>query len=209
MCLGGGNSASKQAAAQAAQQTNEINQNVSAINSAFANRQGQYDDYLGALRKSYGTELAKQTASAGRNLKFANARGGLTGGSESAQLGGELQQEEARGAMTAEQTAQAKLAGLKSQDEATRLQLISMAQAGGNIGNAAQEASTALQANIQNAESGLAPTTLGDVFGGLTSNLNTMNQAYQQRLGLRAAQSYLNAFSNSANTNTGFGGPSK
>lgn len=191
MCTGS-NSAASEAEQQAQQQQQATNSNVNAINSAFANRSGQYSSYLGALRQSYQTQLNQQQAVASRQLKFANARGGLTGGSESAQLGGVEQQEIGQAELQNEQTAQSKLAGLESADQAERLQMISLAQSGSNIGNAAQETATSLQANIQNAQAGLAAGNVGSAFGGVADTYNNMNTAAAQRSALSAI--YGNAF---------------
>jgi hypothetical protein len=206
MCLPNNNSATTAAENQANQQQQNITQNVSAINNAFANRQGQYDQYLAALNTSYQTQLAQQQAQAGRQLKFSLARGGQTGGSIAAQEGGELQREEGQGQVTAQEQAQAKLAGLESSDVAEKQQMISLAESGANIGNAAQQTATALQANLNNAQSNLGPNTLGNVFGNINNTTNAMNNAYQSRMGLRAAQAYANPFSNSTSTAGGYGG---
>lgn len=205
MCMGGGNSATQAAQQQQQQQQQAVNQNVSAINSAFANRQSQYSNYLGALNKSYQTQLNLQQADASRNLKFALARSGMTGGSVAADQGANLQREMGQATLGASEQAQAKLAALESSDAATQQQMIALAQSGANIGNAAGETAAALKANLDNAQSNLGPNTLGQAFGGLTNTINQMNQGYQTRLGLRAAQAYAGAFSNNATTASGYG----
>ena len=206
MCLPNSNSATTAATNQAAQQAATVNNQINSINSAFANRQGQYNNYLSALNTSYQTQLQQQQASAGRQLKFSLARGGQTGGSVAAQQGGELQREEGQGQITAQEQAQAKLAGLQSSDVAEKQQMISLAESGANIGNAAQQTATALQANLNNAQTNLGPNTLGQVFGGITNTTNAMNTAYASRMGLRAAQAYANPFSNATSTAGGFSG---
>ncbi|MDE2098514.1 MAG: hypothetical protein KGL39_14770 [Patescibacteria group bacterium] len=203
--MGGGNSATQAAQQQQQQQQQAVNQNVSAINSAFANRQSQYSNYLGALNKSYQTQLNLQQADASRNLKFALARSGMTGGSVAADQGANLQREMGQATLGASEQAQAKLAALESSDAATQQQMIALAQSGANIGNAAGETAAALKANLDNAQSNLGPNTLGQAFGGLTNTINQMNQGYQTRLGLRAAQAYAGAFSNNATTASGYG----
>jgi hypothetical protein len=203
MCFGGGN-ASQAATQQQEQQNAEVSSNIAGINSAFANRQGQYNDYLNALNKSYQTQLNYQQASASRGLKFALARGGMTGSSVAADQGAELQREMGQAQVTSEEQAQAKLAGLQSSDLASKQQMISLAESGANIGNAAQQTATALQSNIQGAQTNLGPNTLGQMFGGITNTVNNMNTAASTRMGLRAAQAYTNPFSNSAATNSGY-----
>jgi len=204
MCSSSNNSATQAAEQQQATQQANIQQNTAAINSAFANRQSQYTQYLNALNSSYQTQLNQQQANASRQLKFSLSRGGLTGSSVAADQGGELQRELGQGQVTAQEQAQAKLAGLESSDVAEKQQMLSLAASGDNIGNAAQQTATALQANLNNAQSALGPNTLGNVFGNLTNTTNQMNTNYQQRQGLRAAQAYTNPFSNTASTSSGY-----
>lgn len=204
MCFGGGGNAAAAAAQQQANQQQNINQNVNSINSAFQGRQGQYDDYLKALNTSYQSQLATQQGDASRGLRFALARNGQTGGSVAADQGGELQKEEGQGQITAAQQAQAKLAGLKSSDQAERQQLISLAQSGANVGNAGLQTADSLSANLEGAQKELGPNTLGNIFGGVSNSISSYNTAAQQRLGLRAAQAYTGAFSNSTTTNAGY-----
>lgn len=207
MCFGGGGNAAAAAAQQQANQQQNINQNVNSINDAFQGRQGQYNDYLKALNTSYQSQLATQQGDASRGLKFALARNGQTGGSVAADQGGELQKEEGQGEITAAQQAQAKLAGLKSSDQAERQQLISLAQSGANVGNAGLQTADALSANLEGAQKELGPNTLGNIFGGVANSISGYNTAAQQRLGLRAAQAYTGPFSNSTSTNAGYTGP--
>ena len=205
MCGSTGNAADAAAAQQADQQA-AVQNSISQINSAFAGRQAQYNDYLSALNKSYQTQLNLQQAQSSRSLKFALARGGLTGSSVAADQGAELQREMGQGTVNAEQQAQAKLASLQSADVASKQQEIALAESGANIGNANQQTATALQANLNNAQANLGSDTLGNAFGGITNTINNYNTAAQTRLGLRAAQAYTNPFSNSSTTNAGFTG---
>jgi hypothetical protein len=206
MCYGSSNSASNAATAQQAAQQASINSNVSAINAAFAGRQSQYTNYQNALNSSYQTQLNQQDQTASRNLKFALAGSGETGSSVAADQGGQLQQQMGQGEVTAQEQAQSKTAALESSDNAEQQQLTQLAETGANIGNAGQQAATGLTANLNNAQSALGPNTLGNVFGGVTNTINNMNTAAQTRLGLKAAQAYTGAFTNSATTSSGFGG---
>lgn len=194
MCMGGGNSAAQAAQQQEAQRQGEISTNVNAINGAFANRQPQYDQYLNATRGVYSTELNRQQGIAGRNLKFALARQGQTGGSVAADQGDELGREMAKGTITAEQKAQGQVSQLQSQDQAERLQMISLAQSGSDIGNAATQTADALRANLGTAMAGSTASGLGDVFGNVTQNVNNMQNAALTRKGLAAANLYAQPF---------------
>ena len=184
------NSANAAAQQQVQTQQQGITNNVAAINQAFSGRQQQYTNYLNALNTSYQQQLGVQQASAGRGLKFALARGGMTGSSVAADQGGLLQQEMGQGTITAAQQAQAKLAGLQSSDQAAKNQMISLAQAGNMTGAPAQQSATALNANLNNAQANLGPDTLGNVFGATTNSVQNMQAQQQQRLGLNASSMY-------------------
>ena len=206
MCFPSSNSATQAAQTQASNQQATIAGSIANINAAYGNRQSQYDSYLKALNTSYQQQLNTQQAAASRGLKFSLARGGLTGSSVAANQGAELQKEMGQGTLTAAEQAQAKLAGLQSSDIASKEQMMSLATSGAQIGNAGQQMGTMLQANLNNAQSALAPNTLGNVFGGITGVASNMNTAAQTRLGLRAAQAYANPFSNATSTAGGYGG---
>src|SRR5580704_2571524 len=152
MCGGSPSAAQNAANQQQAQTQASISNNVSQINNAFGNRSQEYSQYQNALQTQYQTELNRQQAIATRNQKFATARNGLSGGSAAVDAGNLLGQEEAEGTVNAQQQVQSNVAKLEAADQATKQQMISMAQAGGNIGNAAQMTADALQANIGNAQ---------------------------------------------------------
>lgn len=185
MC-GGGNKASDAATQQEAQRQATIGSNVTSINSAFGDRTKQYTDYSKALQDQYETELNRQQGIASRNLKFSTARSGNTGGSVAVDQGQLLGQETAKGTLNAQQQVGSAVAGLQAKDEATRQQMISLAQSGGDIGNAANQTANALQANIGSAKSVNVEQGLGDVFGGISTNINAANNAAALRSGIYA-----------------------
>jgi hypothetical protein len=185
MCGGGGN-ASAAAQQQEAQREATISSNVKDINSAFGNRTAQYGDYAKALQGQYETELNRQQGIAARNLKFSNARSGVTGGSTAVDQGALLGQETAAGTLKAQQQVGSAVAGLQSKDEATREQMISLAQSGGDIGNGAIQTGNALQANLGNAMSQNVANGLGDAFGGVTQSINNAQNAAALRSGIYA-----------------------
>lgn len=203
MCFGGGNGAAGAAAQAESQREAEISANVNSINQTFAGRQGQYQQYLNAAQNTYQTELNRQQATAGRNLKFALARGGLSGSSVAADQGAELGREQAQGTITAEQKAQGALTNLQAQDQSERLQLINEAQSGTDIGDAAQQTAQALSANLNAAQSNVNAAGLGDVFGGLATTYNNMNNAALTRKGLNNSLQYV--YGNQSGQATGKG----
>lgn len=187
---------SAEARATAAEQARQagITKNVTDINSAFGGRQGQYDQLGAALRERYGGQLKLQQGEAARKLKFSLARGGLTGGSAQVDAGRTLSREATEGTLAAERAAQGGVAGLKSQDEASRLQLISLAQSGSDIGNAAAQTASALKANAEGAASAATPAALGDIFGSTAATYKAQQDAAARRKGLQDANAYANPF---------------
>lgn len=205
MC-GGGNNAAAAAAQQETERQANISQNVNQIDSSFANRAPQYEKYLGATRNLYQTELGRQQGIAARGQKFALARSGLTGSSVAADQGNELGRQMAAGSIAAEQKAQSGLASLQGQDNAERLQLISLAQSGADIGNAATQSADALRANLGTAMAGATASGLGDMFGGITQDVNNFNNAAAARRGINNSQQYIYGNTSSKATGNTFGG---
>jgi hypothetical protein len=183
------------AAAQEAARQKRISQNVTDINKAYAGRESQYGAFTAALRKQYGTDLGRQQTAASRNLKFNLARGGLTGGSVAVDTGRNLAREGAQATLTAESRAKAAEADLRSRDEQSRLSMISLAQSGNDIGNAAMQTGNALRANIQNAQATGQTQGLGELFGGTAATYKAMQEAAAMRKGLKYSEIYANPFS--------------
>lgn len=171
---------------QEAERQKRISANVANINSAYAGREGQYKAFADALRQRFGSDLNRQYESANRNLRFELAGAGLTGGSVARDQGRDLSREMAEGTVAAESKVNEAEAGLRGQDENARLQLISLAQTGGDIGNPAMQASNMLRANLQNAQGGTA-AKLGDVFGSTAATYKQLQDARNLRRGLTSS----------------------
>lgn len=186
--------AAEQAAAAEAERQATISGNVNNINSAYAGREGQYTDFLDALRKTYGNELNRQQTDASRNLKFSLARGGLTGGSSAVFAGKNLTREANQGTLNAESKAQGAVSDLRAKDEQTRLSEISLAQSGADIGDAASQTANSLRANIGAAQSANTASGLGDVFGGTATTYKAMQEAAALRRGLKQSEIYTQPF---------------
>jgi hypothetical protein len=182
------------AAAEAARQA-RISGNVRDINSAFSGRMPQYEKFGTALRERLNGVLGKQQQDATRQSKFALARGGLTGGSAAIDAGRNLTREAQEGALKVEQQARGGVADLMSKDEQARTQMISLAQSGNDIGNAASQTAASLRANLQGAESADLINGLGDVFGNTAKTYRAQQDAAARRRGLSEASTYAKAFS--------------
>jgi len=194
MCLGGGDKATKAAERQEAERQARISGNVAGINKAFKGREPQYADFSAALREQYGNVLGRQRADATRQSRFALARGGLTGGSAAIDAGRTLNREAQEGTLAAERQVQGKTADLRGQDEASRLQMISLAQSGSDIGNAASQTANALRSNLGSAMNTNVTEGLGDVFGDTASVYRSQQEAAARRKGLKEATVYANPY---------------
>jgi len=190
---------SKKAASNAAQAEAErlarISGNVADINSAFSGREAQYDQLGDALRERLNTQLGQQRADATRQTKFSLARGGLTGGSAAIDAGKVLARENQEGVLGAERQARAGVANLRAEDENARSRLISLAQSGNDIGNAAAQSASLLKANLGTAENASNVNDLGEVFGRTAAGYRAQQDAAARRRGLNDATTYARAFS--------------
>ncbi len=186
-------SAERRAAQVEADRQKRISGNVANINSAFSGRQPQYDALGAALRERFNTDLARQRADATRQSKFSLARGGLSGGSAAVDAGRLLKREGQEGVLQAERQARAGVADLQAKDEQARTQLISLAQSGNDIGDAAAQTSQMLRANLAGANS--LQNGLGEVFGNTAKTYRAQQDAAARRRGLSEASTYAKAFS--------------
>lgn len=147
-------------------------------------RQKQYGDYVDALRSYYTDDANRQKAIADRNLKFSMARAGLTGGSASADAGKTLSDEYSRGILQAENSAQASLADMMSQDQQSRLNLISLANSGTDVTSAAANAAAAMKSATANAKTTAQAQSLGDIFSNTGALIKKQDDAAKTRKGI-------------------------
>lgn len=170
--MGTGNGAANAANAANEQQQQQIQQAVQQINAAYSSpsRTAQYDTYGKNLSDYYTGQVNTQEATNARNLKFAQARSGLTGGSAAVDSNTQLQKDYTQGLLTASQQSQAGKASLEQSDVQAKNQLIGLAQQGNFTGTipgqvaAAQSASLGASQNYSNANA------IGNVFSG-TANI--------------------------------------
>lgn len=146
-------------------------------------RQRQYNDFVGAVRDNYVRDAQRQKAVTDRNLKFSMARSGLVGGSADVDAKRTLGEEFNRGILTAEGKAQSALADLRAQDEASRLDLIQLAQSGLDATTATQRAGAQIAASAQGAKSDAMAQGLGDIFGSTSAIYKQQQEAAARRAG--------------------------
>lgn len=173
--MGSSNKAADAANAANAQQQQQIQNSVSQINSAFSNpsRQAQYDQYGRNLGNYLTGQVNNQEAVNARNLKFANARSGLTGGSSAVDSNTQLQKDYTQGLLQASQQAQAGQAALQQSDINAKNQLIGLAQQGNYTGAIPTQVAQAQGASLGAAQNAFNANALGNVFQGT-------GQIYQQ-----------------------------
>jgi hypothetical protein len=194
MC-GGSDDATKQAQQAEAERRRETAAATSAIERAFAGRQGQLDDFVAALREQFTGEARKQRDRVARRGKFSLARAGLTGGSAAADFGTRLGDEFQDALLESERQSQLSLSDLLSADEASKSRLLSLAQSGLDVGSAARQAGQALQSNITGAKARSAVSSLGDLFANTRNIFIQQEEAAQRRRGLRESQVFADPFS--------------
>lgn len=195
MCGGGSSSASDAAQAREDERQAEIESATSAIDAAFGNRGAQQQDFVRSLRAFLTGDVRKQQTVAARRSKFGLARAGLTGGSAAIGQGRTLADEFSEGLLRAERGAQGGLADLRAQDEASRLQLLGLAQTGLSSGTAAARASEAIRSNLAGASARGLQQDIGDVFGKTSDLFRSQEEAAERRRGLRESEVFADPFS--------------
>jgi hypothetical protein len=166
--MGTGNSAANAAAQQQAQQQAQIQQSVQAINNAYSSpsRQAQYNTYGQNLNKYYTNQVNTQEATNARNLTFANARSGLTGGSEATDSNTQLQKDYTQGLLQASQQAQSGQAALQQSDINSKNQMISLAQQGNYTGTIPTQVAQSQNAALESAQNYGNANSLNNLFSG-------------------------------------------
>lgn len=166
--MGPSDKASKQAQQAEAQRQAAIRATQGAVNNVFDSPERAADiaDYVGALREFHTADLDKQKANTDRQLKFALARGGLTGGSVQVDKQHEVAQDYTKGLLTVDQKARGAGAALESADQDARARLISLATSGLDATTGAQMAASSMRANLEGGRSAAQLQGIGDAFGG-------------------------------------------
>ena len=195
MCGGGGNDAAKEARRAEEERKAQVREATAAIDRAYAGRGSQLQEFLNAMRSEFRTDAFKQKEEADRQLKFAMARGGLTGGSASADAGTKLGEEFTKGLLQGERQAQDALGRLRASDEASRADLIRLAQGGADVTTAASQAARALQSNLEGARASSLVTGLGDIFSSTRDLYKRQQEAAARRRGLAESEVFADPFS--------------
>lgn len=166
--MGTSNSASNAAAQADAARQATINNSIAQINQAYSSpaRTAQYGAYGKSLQDYYTGQVNEQEATNARNLKFAMARSGLSGGSASVDSNTQLQKDYSKGLLSASQQAQAGEAALRQSDINAKNNLISLSESGANLGLIPSQVAEAQRASIGAAQNYGGANALGNLFAG-------------------------------------------
>lgn len=161
-----GESAADIAARMEMERQERIRESQGRINQVFDNPRRARDiaDFVSATRSRLTDDLNRQNTDATRELKFALARGGLSGGSVNVDQNRRLGDEYNRGLLTVEGRAQGAGAQLEAADQDARARLIQLATSGLDSTTAASQAAAGLRSNFENARSQASADQLGDQF---------------------------------------------
>jgi hypothetical protein len=181
--MGTGSSAANAANAANTQQQQQIQQSVAQINNAYSSpqRQAQYQQYQQNLGNYLTGQVNNQEGINARNLMFANARSGLTGGSQAADSNTQLQKDYTQGLLQASQQAQAGTSALEQADINSKNQMISLAQQGNFTGAIPTQVAQATSANLGAAQNAFNPQALGNLFSTTAGIYNNEQTAAAQR----------------------------
>ncbi|MDQ2150059.1 hypothetical protein RBI22_15175 [Alcaligenaceae bacterium C4P045] len=146
-------------------------------------RQGMYDQQRQAVTDVNTRDVNRQAEEATRANKFGLARSGLAGGSVDIDSNADLTRRQNEGLIKAAGIGDQAAADLRTSDERTRQNLISMAQSGIDTGQAGQLALSGLEANSQNAASAASGAQIGSLFGDLSNAYLVNQQLAGQRAG--------------------------
>lgn len=163
---GQGESAADVAARLEMERQAAIKETQGRINTVFDNprRARDISDFVSAVRTKSMEDLARQNTDAARELKFALARGGLSGGSVNVDQNRRLSDDYNRGLINVESRAQGAGAQLEAADQDARARLIQLATSGLDATTAASQAAAGLRSNFETARSQAFGEQLGDQF---------------------------------------------
>jgi hypothetical protein len=172
MCFGGGGGGgdpSAYARESEARRQAQIAAATGAINNVFNNpsREQAYSQHANTVLERNMLELAEDKADADRQLRFALARSGLTGGTAQADAAARLGQNYDQNVLQANQYAQEQAANLRRADQEAKSRLVSQAQSGLDASTAAQLANSNTQNNLRLAANQNNLASLGDLLAGV------------------------------------------
>lgn len=163
-------------------------------------RAAEIQQLVNAVRDFKLTDLNDQKAVADRQLQFALARKGQTGGSTQIDRAKQLGKDYQRGVLDVDRQASGVGASVSAADQDARARLISLATSGMDATTGAQQAGQALRSNLESTRSTAMTEGAGQFFGSVSDFARRAREEADRRRGLQASGFGL------YNTGAGFGG---
>jgi hypothetical protein len=185
---GGGNKAAEAAQRAEEQRRANILATQQRIEAIYGNPQREKDiqSIIAATRQYLGRDLSEKNSQQSRQLKFALARGGQTGGSYDVDSHRLLGEDYLRAALDNERRAQGTGNSLRAADQESKMNLFSQAANGLDMTTASRNALQAMQVNLGNAKTQTTQDGIGDFF----SNLGDVYSRSREAAGQRQAERY-------------------
>ena len=144
-------------------------------------REQQIQDFVGSQRSYLQSDLDRTHGDNQRELKFATARSGLSGGSVDVDKNRRLSELYLRGIAEAERRAQNSGAELRSQDQASKQSLMASVLSGGDVSTAAQNAAQMMRTNATLAKKDVGVNAFDTLFGNLGGYYKNSREAAGER----------------------------
>lgn len=190
MCGGGSSKATREQQQYEQERQRQVNGVARQVRGVFDSQQrrdeiSQYERDTEAL---YRRTLDRQYGDAERQMRFAMARSGQTGGQVAVDNGADLTRQHNEGVIKVSRAAAQAGARLRAADKETEGRLIGMAQAGLDMTNATQMAMTGLRDNIAASKSEMSADAVGQAFASMADSYQISQEAKARREGYEAAK---------------------
>lgn len=202
--MGTSNSAATAANNADAQRQAQISASVQQINNAYSSpaRTAQYTNFGNSLNDYYTNQVKDQESTNARNLKFAEARSGMTGGSTAVDANTQLSKDYSKGLLQASQQAQAGVADLQQSDINSKNQLVSLAQQGNYTGAIPEQIAQGQDASLKAASNYGNANALNNLFSGTAQIYQSEQTAAANR---KAQINPIGSLYGTPTANAGFG----
>lgn len=180
---GGGGDAQRDAQRAEEERQRKIAATQRRIEGIFADPKREQDigKFLEATRGYYRSDADKQQGDAAKQLRFALARSGVSGGSYDADTNARLAETYQRGLLEADRRAQSQAQQLRAADQEAKQRLFALAQSGLDATTATQQASQALRQNLATSAVDAREGTLGNLFSSFGDIYKTSVEQAEQR----------------------------
>lgn len=183
MCFGNPDKASQQAQAAEAERMAAIKATQGAVNQVFDSpeRAADIERAMSGMRELNMGELNRNKANTDRQLKFALARNGQTGGSTQVDQNREFSDQYGRALLGVERGVQGFGANIRSADQDARARLISLATQGLDATTGARQAADAMRINLASGQTDQNMASIANAFSGFNDFLKSSREQSDRR----------------------------